>query len=51
MILNGRHRMAISLYFNIEPIIKVTNELGYKRFKLDLNFYKVFSNLKKKQLF
>lgn len=44
MILNGRHRLAICAYFDIEPLFERKNDLGHKRFVMDLDFYKtVFS--------
>jgi hypothetical protein len=45
MILNGRHRLAICMYLNIQPSFKKSKDTWHKRFVMDLNFYKnVFSD-------
>ena len=51
MILNGRHRLAICLYLNIKPKFEKKDDMGHKRFELDLNYYdSVFSNFEKETI-
>ena len=45
MILNGRHRIAVSQYLDIDPVFEIKNDIGHKRFIMDLNFYRtIFSD-------
>lgn len=44
MILNGRHRLAICMYLNVEASFEIRNDLGHKRYIIDVDFFKtVFS--------
>jgi hypothetical protein len=39
MILNGRHRVAVCKYFNLEPDYQKIEDLGHRRFEMNLDFY------------
>lgn len=44
MILNGRHRVAVCKYFNIEPEYQKIKDLGHRRFEMNLDFYSTIFN-------
>ena len=51
MVLNGRHRLAVCRYLDIEPTFEIKPEDGHKRFELDLTYYEtVFSSFEKETI-
>lgn len=39
MILNGRHRIAVCKYFNIDPTYEINEDYGHRRYEMNLDFY------------